>query len=99
MLRHYPWPGNVRELRNLVERLSIMTRAPVVGPEDLPAEILDAVAKAPSIPASEEGSDDESFAFTMSAGLKEAKSQFEREFIVRKLKENDWNISRTAQML
>jgi two-component system nitrogen regulation response regulator NtrX len=99
MLRHYPWPGNVRELRNLVERLSIMTRGPVVGTEDLPAELLDAVAKAPASPSAGAGGEDESFAFTMSAGLKEAKSQFEREFIVRKLKENDWNISRTAQML
>ena len=36
---------------------------------------------------------------TDSAGLKEAKNQFEREFIMRKLKENDWNISRTAQVL
>jgi two-component system nitrogen regulation response regulator NtrX len=36
---------------------------------------------------------------TDSAGLKEAKNQFEREFIMRKLKENEWNISRTAQVL
>ena len=36
---------------------------------------------------------------TDSAGLKQAKNQFEREFIMRKLKENDWNISRTAQVL
>jgi two-component system nitrogen regulation response regulator NtrX len=50
MLRHYPWPGNIRELRNLVERLSIMTRAPVVSPEDLPAELLEAVAKSPAEP-------------------------------------------------
>jgi two-component system, NtrC family, nitrogen regulation response regulator NtrX len=96
ILRHYPWPGNVRELRNLVERLSIMTRVPVVGTEDLPAEVLEAVANAPAGTQLPQGP---SFSFTMSAGLKEAKSQFEREFIIRKLKENDWNISRTAQTL
>lgn len=31
--------------------------------------------------------------------LKDAKSEFEREFILRKLRENDWNVSKTAQVL
>lgn len=95
MLKHYSWPGNVRELRNLVERLSIMCRAETVTTQDLPVEILEAVAKAPVI--SEEAGD--LVPMDLSAGLKEAKNQFEREFIVRKLKENDWNVSKTAQML
>jgi two-component system nitrogen regulation response regulator NtrX len=97
ILRHYHWPGNVRELRNLVERLSIMCRGEVVQTEDLPAEILESVAKSPWNPA--QISPDASFQVTDSAGLKEAKSHFEREFIVRKLKENDWNVSKTAQIL
>lgn len=99
ILKHYPWPGNVRELRNLVERLSIMTRTPLVGTEDLPAELLEAVANLPA--ASDAGSDGEgeAFAFSLGTGLKEAKNQFEKEFIIRKLKENEWNISKTAQML
>lgn len=98
ILRHYPWPGNVRELRNLVERLSIMTRAPIVGTEDLPAELLEAVAQSPLDPSSSQDPGG-SLAFTLGTGLKEAKSQFEREFIIRKLKENEWNISRTAQAI
>ena len=32
----YSWPGNIRELENLVERLSVMERGPVLGPEVLP---------------------------------------------------------------
>jgi two-component system nitrogen regulation response regulator NtrX len=95
MLRHYPWPGNVRELRNLVERLSIMTRTPVIATEDLPAELLEVVAKAPASNAAE----GDSIPYDAAAGLKEAKSLFEREFIMRKLRENDWNISRTAAVL
>ena len=35
----YQWPGNVRELRNLVERLHLLARNPLVAVEDLPAEI------------------------------------------------------------
>jgi two-component system nitrogen regulation response regulator NtrX len=97
ILRHYAWPGNVRELKNLVERLSIMCRSDSVMPADLPAEILDAVANAP--PPEETEDEGVTFAMTDSAGLKEAKNQFEREFIIRKLRENDWNISRTAQVL
>lgn len=100
ILKHYAWPGNVRELKNLVERLSIMCRAETVLPSDLPAELLDAVANAP-LPTEAQGAEGfvGALALTDSAGLKEAKNQFEREFIIRKLKENDWNISRTAQVL
>lgn len=99
MLKHYQWPGNVRELRNLVERLSILVKSNTVGLEDLPAELLESVAANPV------GSSNDSLPSTAGNllagvhGLKEAKSQFEREFIIRKLKENDWNISKTAQAL
>jgi len=37
-LTRYPWPGNVRELRNLMERVALLTRSSVVGPELLTAE-------------------------------------------------------------
>jgi len=94
LLKHYAWPGNVRELKNLVERLSIMCRNETVQPSDLPAELLDAVANNP-VPAEEEPA----LAMDDSAGLKEAKTQFEREFIIRKLRENEWNVSRTATVL
>ncbi|MGE3261108.1 MAG: sigma-54-dependent transcriptional regulator [Bacteriovoracia bacterium] len=98
ILKHYSWPGNVRELRNLVERLSIMCRGETIAIEDVPAEILDAVAKAP---LEDQGAEESGpvIPLALSAGLKEAKNQFEREFIIHKLKENDWNISRTAQLL
>jgi two-component system nitrogen regulation response regulator NtrX len=31
--------------------------------------------------------------------LREAREGFEREFITQKLEENDWNISRTAELI
>jgi two-component system nitrogen regulation response regulator NtrX len=98
MLKHYSWPGNVRELRNLVERLSIMCKSDTVGTEDLPAEILEAVANNPTDSGSER-TGETNVGLDLSAGLKEAKSQFEREFIIRKLREHDWNVSKTAQAL
>lgn len=38
-LSRYRWPGNVRELRNVVERLVIFARGPVVERDELPPEI------------------------------------------------------------
>jgi two-component system NtrC family response regulator len=34
-LQRHSWPGNVRELRNVIERACIMTRANVIGPDDI----------------------------------------------------------------
>ncbi len=35
-LQSRPWPGNVRELMNLCRRITVMSPARTVGPEDLP---------------------------------------------------------------
>ncbi len=43
ILTSHRWPGNVRELKNVVERLVIRHRGRDIVPDDLPAEILDAV--------------------------------------------------------
>jgi len=42
MLR-YSWPRNVRQLENAVERAVVLTKGPMIVPEDLPPEILKAV--------------------------------------------------------
>jgi two-component system response regulator HydG len=39
LLMNYHWPGNVRELENIIERAVVLTTAPEIGPEDLPAHI------------------------------------------------------------
>jgi Nif-specific regulatory protein len=39
LLMAYRWPGNVRELENLVERLVVTARAPVVTVADLPRSV------------------------------------------------------------
>src|SRR5215475_7681830 len=82
----YDWPGNVRELRNMVERLVIMARRDVIGPEDLPPPLR------PRHAAGEEASQKEKT-------LKEAREAFERAYIRRELRLLDWNMTRTAQKL
>ena len=43
IIRRYTWPGNVRELENAIERAKVLTKRPLMTPEDLPQQILDAV--------------------------------------------------------
>ena len=82
----HPWPGNVRELKNIVERLLIMTRSDKIGEDD--------VANALS------GVDDMDDFDAMEAGtLREARARFEREYLSRKLAENKWNVTRTAEAI
>jgi two-component system nitrogen regulation response regulator NtrX len=82
LLQSYPWPGNVRELRNLMERLVLMTPGPRIQPEDLPEGVRVAAPR-------EDGG---------TAGtLEEARRAFEREFLIGKLREHGWNVSRTAE--
>ena len=81
VLLRYPWPGNVRELKNLIERLVIMSPALRIEPQHLPPEVFRDAARSPQHPY---------------ATLQEARSAYEREFILRKLEENQWNMTKTA---
>ena len=80
------WKGNVRELKNTVERLIIMTPGEVVDVDDL-RDIVRIEAKAAG------GSDGEK------GTLREFKETSERAFLVGKLRENGWNISKTAEVI
>ena len=86
-LSAYRWPGNVRELKNLVERLAIMTESEVIDEQDIP---LSYKRKGPVIPDG---------GILEVDSLKEAKKEFERAYILRKLSENDSNISQTADSI
>ena len=39
LLRLYAWPGNIRQLRNLIERLVVTVKDPMIEPEYLPEEV------------------------------------------------------------
>ncbi len=103
-LQRYRWRGNIRELRNTVERLLIMTPTDVVRVEDLPAEIRGG-AQAPEAAASVAhvaavAGSGTSTAVTPSAGtLREFKDAAERAYLVQKLRDNNWNISKTAELI
>lgn len=44
VLQHYHWPGNVRELRNCIENMVVLATGPVLDVEDIPSDIVEAVA-------------------------------------------------------
>jgi two-component system nitrogen regulation response regulator NtrX len=108
LLLRYRWPGNVRELKNLVERLVIMVPGERIERRHLPPAIyLDRVrAKVPATvvaPGSEVslngGVPAGRARGTGFSSLQEARAAYERDYILRKLRENQGNMSRTAEVL
>jgi two-component system nitrogen regulation response regulator NtrX len=94
-LQRFRWKGNIRELRNTVERLIIMTGADVIDVADLPAAV-----RSPG--GSGAGSAGRSLATNEAAKggtLREFKDNAERAYLVAKLRENGWNISKTAEVI
>jgi two-component system nitrogen regulation response regulator NtrX len=90
-LQRYRWKGNVRELRNTVERLIIMTSGDTIDVTDLPA-----VLRSSGTAHAKAGNDAEQ----IKAGtLREFKDNAERAFLVAKLRDNGWNISKTAEVI
>ncbi|HPD13558.1 MAG TPA: sigma-54 dependent transcriptional regulator [Planctomycetota bacterium] len=41
ILKRHPWPGNVRELRNIIHRAVVLGAGEVLGPGDLPADVVE----------------------------------------------------------
>ena len=39
-LQNYPWQGNIRELQNVINRTLLLSERDVIGPEDLPLDLL-----------------------------------------------------------
>ncbi len=89
LLKEYDWPGNVRELRNFIERLVILTRGERIRVKDLP----------PQFHRSSQSSLENVPDFFSCEDFKRAKAMFEREYILRKLEENNRNIKKTAEAI
>ena len=82
----YNWPGNIRELRNLVERIVILGQDDVDKIEKLVYSYFNSNLKVDKINSSKSD-----------LTLKEARDNFEKEYLTRQLKINDGNVSKTAK--
>lgn len=85
ILTSYSWPGNVRELRNIIERIVVLTKEEFIQANQLPRDILITCEQDVKI---EEG-----------LPLKEAKNQFEKQYILAALKQCEFNQTKTANLL
>jgi two-component system nitrogen regulation response regulator NtrX len=88
-LRNYHWPGNIRELKNFVERVNIMVESREISKETVKQYLVRKTS----------GDAKLNFDDYNQMKLNDAKDEFEREFIIAKLRENNYNISQTAQSL
>jgi len=87
----YNWPGNVRELRNLIERITIVSANETK--ENIDKSISDILNNKGSV-------DNTTFIKeTFTSPLKEAREQFEKEYLTIQLKKNHGNISKTADFI
>ena len=87
-LLNYAWPGNVRELRNLIERIAILLPDSVEKISNIIKESL----KTPDVKSV-------SLENSLSVPLKEARENFEKEYLTTQLKKFNGNISKTADFI
>jgi two-component system, NtrC family, nitrogen regulation response regulator NtrX len=106
LLKGYSWPGNVRELKNLIERLIILAteidEGQPVSAATLLAHMKDEVGgfvSETTQPRLDRGELSKLGGPSAVRNLRDARQEFEREFIIKTLKEQDWNISKTATVL
>ena len=99
-LQRYRWRGNIRELRNTVERLMIMTPADVIRADDLPVDLRNGDGQRTFVPEAAAAAPKAGEAQPASpTTLREFKDAAERAYLVQKLRENAWNISKTAEII
>jgi len=97
ILKQYPWPGNIRELKNVLQRISVMSDETVISPETI-RYYLDET-QITNVPSAAERGDPGKFPifFDSALALNDAKDFFEKNFIIRKLEKNSYNIAKTAK--
>lgn len=86
ILQAQPWTGNVRELRNIVERIIIIVDKREISAKDIEYLFAGTQASLDNL-------------IETSNSFQEFKEKAERAFILKQLKANDWNISKTAEIL
>ena len=87
-LRNHDWPGNVLELKNVIQRLLVLGEG-----DDIDTDAIEqALVREAEVSA--EGNDSINFDLP----LREAREQFERLYLLRKLQETDGNVGKAAKL-
>jgi two-component system nitrogen regulation response regulator NtrX len=86
-LRRESWPGNVRQLKNIMEHLAILAPGAVITEGDVATALGQTAAVRRDDP------------YQTARTFEEFKEEAEREFLLRRLQDNQWNVKRTAELL
>jgi len=100
LLARFAWPGNVRELQNEIERAAALAlHGEVIGLAQVSAKLraLEDRSAAPGATSEERPGATQPAATT--SDLRDARTAFEVQFIVKVLGEHNGNVSRAAQAL
>ncbi len=85
-LLRYDYPGNIRELKNIIERMIALSKDGFIAKDDILMQI-------------DCKKENEDVIINYKQTLKDARSEFERDFISNSLKLNDLNVTKTATKL
>ena len=96
MVRHN-WPGNIRQLENAVERMVLLADGNTLTIDDLPPEVRKSSAS--TLPAAEPRIAPDMVDGNLKDIVRVHTQQLEREVILQKLKESDWNVTHAAKRL
>jgi two-component system nitrogen regulation response regulator NtrX len=90
LLMKHSWPGNIRELKNFIERVYILTPSDYVDVHDL---------KFAGLVDKKETSTSSTDSHLEMSTFREARAEFEKDYLVKKIQENGGNISKTAETI
>lgn len=85
-LQNLQWKGNIRELRNVIERIVIMVSKNEISDKDVNMFAQSSTSSMDDL-------------LNVSNSFQEFKEKAERAFIVKQLNLNNWNMSKTAEVL
>jgi len=93
-LTEFEWPGNVRQLRNVIERAVILHESGPISLKDLP--VLGEQSDIDQLMGHVPENNEELKALKKTIRLK-AVQKVEKNFLLKALAQNDWNVTRAAE--
>ncbi len=83
----FDWPGNVRQLKNVVERMVVLSDKETLEVADAP----DYLMKGGSLIGE--------LTMPLDSPLKDARDEFEKQYIIKALRATNWNVTKASQLL